>query len=696
MGNEEWDWCRVELDMVPLSVKFLMMAPAMGLSVKMTTSMALAVLLGLATTFGPGQSQEIAPSVGDHAPASVQNAIQILTPVAGVDLSEYVLKASAAIKKRWLAAMPPAAFAGTRGKTSVLFEIQSDGKVAHVELEVSAGVDALDQAALQGVRNASPFEPLPSSFKGPSIKIRFVFSYNVATSAPVSPAHSACSAPAPDVVAPPPFDRLELVAFVTTGGDPHYLAQAICQRGITFLPEPAFLSALGVDGVPADLLGTIAATRPKTIEELSPDRLRANGNLDSALAYYHKRQYGSATEAFERALKLADGSATLHLAYEKVLVAEQKYPEAEAESRRSLELWPDDAEAHVALAFALAAQRHDSEAVQEAREALRIFPAHKTALVELGMTLARSGQYQQAIPVLHQLLQYAPELPVIYKHLGGCLVHTGNFDEAIEDLNLFLQRNPNDAEAHYFLGVALRGKGEKDDALVQFREAVRLDPVNPIYSVNLEPDDSKQTESADGNPAEPRPDDGFISGNAYTNTFFNFSYQFPSGWHALSADRGAAIVRFGGAFLGNGDPVAEDATEALARNAYQLLVVAKETTKDISPRVNLIQVQALSTRFGPEVRTGEDFLRLTVQKLQHQSDGVSIVEPLEQFTIGGRSFGKLKLDIKVNNTVAHALNAATVEKGYVLFFSFASADAASLNEIVGTIRSLRFTDSPSR
>jgi TonB family protein len=669
--------------------------PGTGLRFKMATWIALAVLMSPATTLARGQTQGTTPKVGDHASTPVQNAIQILTPVSGVDFSQYVLKAMGAIRKRWFAAMPPAAYAGARGKTSVLFEIQSDGKIEHVELEGGSGVDSLDQAALQGIRDASPLDPLPNDFKGPYVQLRFVFSYNLKTSTPVAASPVACSAPAPDVAAPPPFDRLELVAFVTGGGDSRYIAEVICQRGITFLPEPAFLSALRIDGVPADLLSAIAATKPETIEELSPDRLRANGNLDSALAECNKRQYRSADEALARALKLANDSATLHLAYERVLMAEQKYPEAEAESRRSLEIWPEDAEAHVALALVLAVQKRDSEAVLEAREALRIFPSHKTALVELGMTLARSGQYKEAIPVLRQALQYAPEVPVIYKHLGGCLVHTGNFDEAIEELNLFLKTNPNDAEAHYFLGVALRGKGEKDGALVQFREAARLDPTNHIYSVDIEPDDAKQTEPAERNPAEPRPDDGFISDNVYTNTFFNFTYQFPSGWHALNADQGKAIVRFGGAFFADGDPIVQDATEAAARDAYQLLVAAKVGTKDISPRMKLIQVQALSTRFGPEVKSGGDFLKLGVQKLQHQSEGVSIVEALERFSVGGRSFWKVKLDIKVNNSVVHIVHAATVEKGYILFFAFATPDAATLDEIAGTIQSLRFTDSAS-
>lgn len=687
----------MELDTVSISVKFLTMAevPTVGRGFKLVTGIVLALILSPATAFAQAEAQEPPPSATDHSPTSVRSTIEILTPVNGVDFGQYVQKTATEVKKRWFAAMPDTAFAGTKGKTSVVFQIQPDGQIEHVELEASSGTDSLDQAALEGIRDASPLDPLPNGFKGPYIRLRFVFSYNLKTSTPVAASSVACSAPATDAAGAPPFDRLELVAFVTSGDDPRYVAQAICQRGISFQPEQSFVSALGVDGVPAGLLGAIAATKPKTIEELSADRLHANGNLDAALAFDHKRQFQSADEAFVRALKLAPDSATLHLAYARILMLEREYPEAEAQARRSLELWPEDAEGHVALALALAVQKRDSEAVPEAREALRIFPGHKTALLGLGMSLARSGQYKEAIPVLRQALQYAPEMPVIYKHLGGSLVHAGNYEEAIEELTLFLKTNPNDAESHYLLAVALRGKGQKEDALVQFREAARLDPTNPFYSVNVEPSNSKEPEPADTNPAEPRPDDGFISGNVYTNTFFNFSYRFPKSWSVLDAERGRALVRLGGAILSNGDPIAQDAAEASARKAYQLLLVAKETTKDVSSRINSIQVQALSTQFGPDLKSGGDFLRLRVQSLQHQSEAVAFVEPPEQFTVGGRSFWKIRVDIKVNNVVAHALDAATIEKGYVLLFVFTTQDAATLEEIAGTIQSLRFTDSSS-
>ena len=658
----------------------------------MLALMALPIMLSGAAALAQTQVQQTTPSVTAHAPTSVQNTVELLTATGGVDFSQYVGKMSSQIKKNWFAAMPADALAGAKGKSAVVFRIQPDGKIDHIFLEVSSGADSLDQAALKGVRDSCPLDPLPPTFKGPYIELRFIFEYNLKTT--VAPRGSSfdCHAPASNTTQTQPFDRLELLAFLAGEGHSQYAGQAICERGINFTPDSIMLNSLRYYGVAPDFADALNKVKPRAIVQPSPDRVSAYGLLDLALSDKHRGQLGSANEDFARALKLAPDSATLHLAYARNLIAAHNYSEAETQSRRSLELWSEDADAHVVLAWALSFQKRDSEAVPEAREALRIFPGHKAALAELGISLARSGQYKEAIPVLREFIPFASQTPVVHKLLGGSLVHTGNFDEAIEELTLFLKTNPNDAEAHYFLGAALRGKGKVDDALAQFHEAARLEPGNPIYSVNVDSTNAKETASSASDSTEPRPDDCFISGNVYTNTFFSFSYKFPKGWNVLSADRGEALLRLGGLIVANNDPIAQDAAEASARNAYQLLVVAKETTKDISTSLNLIQIQALSTRFGPDLKSGGDFLKSVVEYSQHRGVGISIVEPPEQFAVAGRTFWKVKLDLGVKNSVAHEVEVATIEKGYILLFVFAVPDASKLDEVAGTMQSLQFTD----
>jgi len=48
------------------------------------------------------------------------------------------------------------------------------------------------------------------------------------------------------------------------------------------------------------------------------------------------------------------------------------------------------------------------------------------------------------------------------------------------------------------------------------------------------------------------------------------------------------------------------------------------------------------------------------------------------------------LDVSKENRVAHCVEAVTIEKGYVLLFVFTSIDASKLNDLAGTMVSLRF------
>jgi TonB family protein len=139
---------------------------------------------------------------------------------------------SSQVKKNWFAAMPGDALAGAKGKSTVVFRIQSDGKIEHVFLEVSSGTDSLDQAALKGVRDSSPLDPLPPIFKGPYIELRFIFEYNLKTTAAPRGSSLECHAPASNTTQAQPFDRLELLAFLAGEGHSQYAEQAICERGI--------------------------------------------------------------------------------------------------------------------------------------------------------------------------------------------------------------------------------------------------------------------------------------------------------------------------------------------------------------------------------------------------------------------------------------------------------------------------------
>jgi TonB family protein len=666
-------------------------APKIRLAATLLALAAL-VIVSSATTRAQEPTPQTAPDVPVHPAGS---GMQILTPTEGVNFSPYMNLLHVQVMKNWSSSLPDEYWRGTKGRAIIRFDISRDGTIANISVESTTGTDSLDQAAVNAIRNSSQLTPLPAEFKGSHITVRSAFYYNQQPSQPQPPLPplTDCSTPMAGTPLAPPFDRLELLAFLAGQTGSLYEARSVCERGIDFTPDASFLAALRSYQAPSDLVVSLANTQPRSTKQPSPERLSAYGELDLALTKKLNKQLASANEDFARALQLAPDSATLHLAYARNLLLVQNYAEAEAQARQSLKLWPEDAEAHVELAMALTLQKRDSEAVLEAREALRIFPGDKPALADLGISLARSGQYKEAIPILKESLPFAAGLPIIHKLLGASLMHAGDFDAAIEELTVFLKTKPDDAETHYFLGVALRGNGKPDEAAAQFREAARIEPGNSFYSAIASSDDSKGSTTALPKPTGPQPEDCFFSDNVYTNTFFAFSYETPKGWVVQKADAGKAIVRAGLSILANEDPTMPDMAKAITNNAHQLLLVTRQTTKGISTELSIVQIQAMDAVSGLVLKSGEDFLKLGTAFLNQTGLTYSVVAKPEQFPIGGRTFWRVALDFTVKGIVSHAVEAVTIEKGYVLLFVFASPDESKLDELVHTMQSIRFTDS---
>jgi TonB family protein len=670
-----------------------------GAAVRLFALVALVIVSSVATARAQEPPSGKPPSASVQSPSPTPGGMQILTPTEGVNFGPYMNQVHAQVMKNWSASLPDEFRKGTQGLAIIRFDIDRDGTIARISLERTSENDSLDQAAINAIRNSSPLTPLPPAFKGPRIAVRSVFYYNLPPSQPSLPSLpsppplTGCSAPATGTPLAPPFDRLELLAFLAGQNRALYEAEPICQRGIDFTPDSSFLAALRSFGASPALVGSLANFAPREVKQPSPNRVKAYGLLDAALSDKRIKQLESANENFVRALQLAPDSATLHLAYARNLLL-QNYSEAEAQARQSLKLWPEDAEAHVTLAFALSLQKRDSEATLEAREALRIFPSHNVALASLGISLARSGQFKESIPILQEAIPLAPEIPMLHKLLGISLVHTGNSGAAIEQLTLFLKTSPNDAQAHYFLGVGLRDTGKPNEALAEFREAARIEPSDPLYSAVVNLADSKETAKTASKPAGPQPDDCFFSGNVYTNTFFGFSYEFPKDWIVLKAGAGEAVARLGASMLANDDPTMPDIAEAAVKHSYQLLFVAKQATKDISVGVTSIHISASDQKLlEPNLKSAKDFLTSMTAFSMQRGFPISVVSPPEQSVIDGRTFSSVKLNSTANGAVAHTVEVVTMEKGYVLLFVLTSSDASKLDELVHTMQSLRFTDS---
>ncbi|HXZ13346.1 MAG TPA: tetratricopeptide repeat protein [Candidatus Sulfotelmatobacter sp.] len=123
---------------------------------------------------------ETTPKKVGEIHVQMPSAVTILTPTEGVDFRPYINYFLSVIKRKWYDAMPDIASNGAKGKTVLIFGINKDGTLEEgPSIESTSGVTRLDEAAQLAIRSAAPFDALPAEFKGPYIRIRLIFLYNL-------------------------------------------------------------------------------------------------------------------------------------------------------------------------------------------------------------------------------------------------------------------------------------------------------------------------------------------------------------------------------------------------------------------------------------------------------------------------------------------------------------------------------------
>lgn len=126
-------------------------------------------------TYGGG------PTGPGHSGPGMGQGYQILSDTQGVDFSAYIRRLLATLRRNWEAVMPTSVYMGDKGIVYTTFQINPDGSVQAPDptLERTSGKEPLDNAAMAAIHTSNPFEPLPSQFHGPYLKLRIIFLYNI-------------------------------------------------------------------------------------------------------------------------------------------------------------------------------------------------------------------------------------------------------------------------------------------------------------------------------------------------------------------------------------------------------------------------------------------------------------------------------------------------------------------------------------
>ncbi|MDO9323513.1 MAG: tetratricopeptide repeat protein [Methanoregula sp.] len=176
------------------------------------------------------------------------------------------------------------------------------------------------------------------------------------------------------------------------------------------------------------------------------------------------------------------------------------YPEAIAAFKKVLGIQPGSSEAHHYLGRSFLAEGMVKEAQAEFREAIRLHPEDGKTGYWLALALLKSNRCEEARAELAEAIRRSPrELPHIYRELQDLFEQkcspsqTGDFLK--QCIRVFEERMPSgDREkdlagalgsAYHALGEMYREKGLLNEAVIQYREAIRIQPENPAYHGKL-------------------------------------------------------------------------------------------------------------------------------------------------------------------------------------------------------------------
>lgn len=215
-----------------------------------------------------------------------------------------------------------------------------------------------------------------------------------------------------------------------------------------------------------------------------PNNARAHNNLAIAL-----RDQADPTEALEhlgRALSLAPHSAKLHVNVAEQLSRKGLYEEVAEHYRRAAELQPGLAIAHYNLANCLYKNLgRPDEAIAAYRETQKRDPAFLEAYIMLGNLFADQGRDEEAVEEFRTAIAAAGAaakpadpftLAKAHYNLGNSLARNGRNDLALLEYEQALRLNPQHYEAQYGIGYAHTRMEHPIEAVAAYRAALAIKP----------------------------------------------------------------------------------------------------------------------------------------------------------------------------------------------------------------------------
>jgi tetratricopeptide (TPR) repeat protein len=158
------------------------------------------------------------------------------------------------------------------------------------------------------------------------------------------------------------------------------------------------------------------------------------------------------------------------------LIAMKRLDEATAEAQMAVHLAPDEAYPYYALSKAFSARDMEREALGAINEAIRINPFDADYYANRAVIYHSLRNWPQTLASAEAAMEIDPEHAGALNLRAMALVQLGRKGEAGASLAVSLQKNPHNAVTHANQGWTLLHERKPKEAMEHFREALRLDP----------------------------------------------------------------------------------------------------------------------------------------------------------------------------------------------------------------------------
>jgi Flp pilus assembly protein TadD len=202
----------------------------------------------------------------------------------------------------------------------------------------------------------------------------------------------------------------------------------------------------------------------------------AKQHFDYGVALQKEGRWEEAEKQYKTALRFNPADPKLHMNLAVALMGQAKFDEAAPHMERALRLQPNAGEFHLTYASLLQRLGRGDEAGPHYEAAARLLPDSPEAHYNYASFLASTGKGNDSVSELQRVVQLKPDYLDVQLRLADALFAKGNLEQAKTHYTAALGADSKLAVAHNSLGRLFLTQGQISQAIVQFGEALRLNP----------------------------------------------------------------------------------------------------------------------------------------------------------------------------------------------------------------------------